>query len=259
MKILFIWDVAGVSCINAKWLRRLGHEVTVISRTKLDDLHFLDFYGETSLDIEGPNFDIKAHYMASDYDIIHVNCIPYIAARIKRSYPNKKVVLQYHGSDARTTTLGSRIEYEHIVDAVIVSTRDLMDHVDLKKPVTHIPNPIDIEHFKPSEHNTGAVFIKAQYYHLPTCIPFDYTVRDRALHPLLYSEMPEFFKGFDTYVDIKNYEGKGPINAPSKTSLEALATGMRVYSYERKYLKGLPPEHNPNNTVKLLEELYKSI
>src|SRR3989442_10446330 len=185
-----------------------------MSRARQDTLHYLDFYGEDRMEVEGEMFDILTHAEAEKFDIIHVNCIPYLAAKIKRSYPKKKVILEYHGSDARTTSIESRMEFEETVDAVVVCTRDLMNYVSLNKPVTHIPNPVDIEHFKPSEHKPGALFIKAQYYHLPTCIPFEYTVRETDKRPIPHSELPEFLKGFDTYVDIKNHQDSGPLNAP---------------------------------------------
>jgi hypothetical protein len=68
--------------------------------------------------------------------------------------------------------------------------------------------------------------------------------------------MPSLFKQFDTFVDIRYYVGVGYINSNSKTALEALATGMDVYSWERKIIHGLPKQHLPLNAVKDLLKVY---
>jgi hypothetical protein len=253
MKILFVWDVAGVSCVLAKWLRKRGHKCNVLMRKSHDTFGFLDFYEEHPIDVEGPEFDDVAVRTSGAYDIIHVNSDFRLAARIKAQCPLTKVVLHYHGSDARLNHKNIREPYEAKMDKILVSTVDLYDYVD---GAEWLPNPVDTEHFKPTEHRPGALFVKASdSEELPLC-PFSYHTIYRSSNPLPYKSMPSYFEGFHMYVDFKNYMDIGLLKPLSKTALEALATGMTVYNSERVIVQGLPNRHNPAHVTDKLLEIY---
>ena len=52
-RILHIWDQASVSCVLAKYQRKIGHEVSVIKRDGFDKFGIMHFYNETILKTHG--------------------------------------------------------------------------------------------------------------------------------------------------------------------------------------------------------------
>ena len=51
MNILHVWDQAGVSCILAKYQRRLGHIVFILKRNGYDPFQIFTFYKEPLYDL----------------------------------------------------------------------------------------------------------------------------------------------------------------------------------------------------------------
>jgi hypothetical protein len=256
MKILFVWDNAGVSSILAKWLRKGLHEVDVMVRKETDDFGFAPYYGDIILDL--PNYEFSEYIIgiADKYDLIHVNSLPKLAGIIKSLYPSKKVVLHYHGSDARLSNKKERERYERVVDRVLVSTPDLHDLVD---NAIYSPTPVDTELFKPTIHKDGVLFIQPPNTTVPNTPFEDMVIIDREKDPITYENMPDLFMGFNIYVDIKHRNDSGDLPPLSKTALEALATGMKVYGYDRKLISGLPKIHEPSNVIHKLLQVYNSI
>src|SRR5438445_3931111 len=169
MKILFVWEVAGLGSIMSKYLRKRGHISNVIGSKNHDQCRFLEFYCQQSCD--NIDFDDKAIKEADYYDIIHVNSAYQLAWKIKHAYPEKKVVLEYHGSDARLNPRLERSRWERILDKLLISTPDLHEHVD---EAEWLPIIVDTEHFKKIEHKKGTIFFKGPNYAKPKDIPFPY-------------------------------------------------------------------------------------
>jgi len=259
MKILFVWDVAGVSCVQAKYLRKRGHICNVMMRKSYDGFGFIDFYKEISLDADGNEFDNWAIRNAEVNDIIHVNSDYQLAYRIKKEYPDKKVILEYHGSDVRLTPIKDREMWERPLDKILVSTPDLLDY-GIEKVVEWLPITIDREHFKVSKHSRGALFIKPHDQELPpTDTPYNIHVVLRDVTPWKYSEMPRLFKLYNTYIDIRKDKDVGYMTALSKTALEALSTGMQVYTHDKRIITELPKWHEPETVITQLEAIYNSL
>ncbi|HLG37393.1 MAG TPA: hypothetical protein VI338_04605 [Nitrososphaera sp.] len=148
MRILHIWDQAGVACVLAKHQRKLGHKVRIMKRAGYDPYGILDFYGEPQLEVDGKTFIKKAIGQARDYDIVHVHSLYKIIPEIRSKYAEKKLVLHYHGSEARKETKDSvQLDAEQDSNAVIGSTTDLKPYVG--NDMIYVPNPIDIDHFRP--------------------------------------------------------------------------------------------------------------
>jgi len=72
MKILHVWDVAGVSSILAKYQRKLGHDVTVLARLSSDVLGITSFY-EKPVDLRARSYVKMVLREAKNYDIIHIH------------------------------------------------------------------------------------------------------------------------------------------------------------------------------------------
>jgi hypothetical protein len=254
MRVLFVWEVAGVASILAKYLRERGHICNVVMRKSYDSFGFTDFYKELSLNVSGNEFDEWVMKNAEVNDVIHVNSAYQLAYRIKKQYPDKKVILEYHGSDARLSNRSERSVYERQVDKVLVSTPDLLANVS---DSIWLPLTVDFEHFAPRKHQEGAVFFKADYYNEPKDIPFTFTALDLKGKFVPYAGVPQVLEEWDTYIDIQDHiPTNKEVQAWSKMGLEALACGMKVFSYQRQMVTEFPKVHKPDNVIDLLEKIY---
>ena len=81
---------------------------------------------------------------------------------------------------------------------------------------------------------------------------------DRTKTPLLHAEIPNFFKKYDIYIDIKIVNDK-IIESLSKTGLESLSCGLKVLNYKLEYIDKLPEKHHPINVVNQLQNIYNKI
>jgi len=232
MKILHIWDQAGVSCIMAKYQRKLGHEVQVIKPEQNDQYGFLTYYNETHTDFGGTYFDDFAVELAYRFDIIHCHSVHEIATTIKTLYPNKKVFIHYHGSDLRTNPVN---EYaNNLVDGVFYATKDLAKY--LPKRATYIPTIVDTELFYPKGIGSGS-FIR-----IPGLM-------------CKYKDTPDFYRRFDTFIDNRVVLGQ-QMTELSKMAYECLALGLKVIDWKNDTHAILGKEHWPEEVVKLLDKYY---
>lgn len=258
MKILFVWEVAGVASILAKYMRRKGHDCTVVGSRPYDSFGFLDSYNEISYPVAGPEFDsyVMNRVFLNKYDIVHVNSAGPLAYRIKRKHPEVKVFLEYHGSDARLTPKEDRAIHESILDGVIFSTPDLKEYMN--PGAQYLPLIVDTEHFPLTEHSKGALFIKPYDQEVPDIEPYTFHIIERDRTPFAYELMPELFRLFSIYIDIRIDKSVGLITPLSKTALEALSTGMSVLRADGKEIMGLPEEFKPERVIPILERIYQT-
>lgn len=265
MNILHIWDQAGVACILAKHHRRMGHKVKILKRAGYDPFKISQFYQEPLLDMDGKAFIKHAVKEAANYDVVHVHSIYKVIPDLRKKYRDKKLVLHYHGSEVRDKNGDPlRTESESRADIVIGSTRDLREFVN---EMVHVPNPVDTEHFTPSDGSSLKAFtIKAARgdvqkvldYLKSNNIDLQLDVIDREANPIPYAEVPSFLRQYRTYVDIKYVDGM-LLRAMSKTGLESLACGLTVLNHELKHLQGLPQEHRPEIAAGKVLGIYEAI
>ena len=265
MNILHIWDQAGVACILAKHHRRMGHRVRILKRTGYDPFGISKFYGEPLLDMDGKPFLKYAMKEAAGYDVVHVHTIYKIIPDLRKKYRDKKLVLHYHGSEARDRQDDPlRAEAESKADAVLGSTADLADFAG---NIVHVPNPVDTEHFTSGVGPNGRAFTirttrgDTQWvldYLKRNDIDLQVDVVDREASPIPYAQVPAFLKQYGIYVDIKFIDGT-LLRAMSKTGLESLACGVSVLDHELRYAKGLPEEHRPEAVAGKVLGIYDTI
>ncbi|RLE64246.1 MAG: hypothetical protein DRJ47_08125 [Thermoprotei archaeon] len=259
MRVLHIWNTAGVASILAKYQAKLlGWNTWVITRKAFDRLG-LTTYGE-AWDTSARKFYIKALLKASRYDIIHVHALDKIVPLLKLLYPRKSIILHYHGTDIRKRW-NERKKYWKKADLLLVSTPDLLEGApDI---AIWLPNPIDTELFKPIPHikrkpKTALYIYKgfhgetineikavAQKFDLKLTIIY----RDKKHVP--HIDMPKLLNRFEYFID-RRY-----IHSLSKTALEALACRTKVITWDDRILTKLPEEHKPENVVNLLFKLMK--
>jgi glycosyltransferase involved in cell wall biosynthesis len=182
MKILHIWDQAGVACTLAKYQNLTGHESKVIVLGDVDKYSIYDFYRRYCVRIESNNFTKMCLSEAENADLIHVHSRSDIFLEAYRKFrQSKKMILHYHGTDirgykgddlihldkarkflaksrrsilkirnrCRLITMGywrsANLAAQKISTTTLVATPDL---VRLVKNGIYLPNPIDTDHFK---------------------------------------------------------------------------------------------------------------
>jgi hypothetical protein len=265
LKILHVWDQAGVACILAKHHRRQGHDVKIAKRAGYDPFGISRFYGEPLLDMDGKAFLKLVTKEAGNYDLVHVHSLYKVIPELRKKHLDIKIVLHYHGSEVRNKQDDPlRAEAESKADAILGSTADLKADVD---NMIYMPNPVDTDHFTLGSGPDDKAFTirttrgDSQWvldYLKKNNFDIRVDVIDREANPIQYSEVPAFLKKYGTYVDIKYIDGL-LLEAMSKTGLESLACGLQVLDYQLKYAKGLPKENSPEVAAGRVMDVYNSI
>lgn len=225
MRILHIWDQAGVASILAKYQRKLGHEAEVIKREGFDDYKINRFYNSTIYQGSARGFYFYALKRSRNFDVVHVHSqvkvIPFLS---------KPCVLHFHGSDLRQAGFFGMVENwiaQEIADKILVSTPDLLSRLP---KVEWLPNPVDTELFHPN---------------VDACMLADAV-------PCEYEYMPSHLCSLKFHLETKKWSLR-------KTSLEALACGIPV-NWNGLIIKSpLPDQHKPEIVAERTIEIYKEI
>ena len=265
MRILHIWDQAGVSCVLAKYQRRLGHEVFVFKKHGFDPFGILPYYGDKAITLKKTKYALKCLFIPEKYDIIHIHDLWQLVPVVRALWGDKKkIILHYHGTILRRTPKMTRMVAERIADKVLVSTKDLLQYGNF----TYLPNPVDTELFyKPSQitmNNTASVTIKGEMtvaavedvltkHHVD--VKLDPTAWKAQKVP--YGRMPENLVRNQYFIDLFLYKGEVQ-DAHTLTGLQAMALGIGTFCSDYKIHYALPHEHYPENVVNQLERIYDS-
>ena len=180
MRILHIWDQAGVAFVLAKYQRLQGHDSKAIMVREYDKYGISKFYNQYVIDTTLDDIDQKSVDEAYSADILHIHSRSDMVFKMQEKYgSSKKIILQYHGTDIRgikkqklphrsklsdlavrgiftyrrvrdVILIKKRIhsKAQRLADAVIVSTPDLLP---LVSKAIYLPNPIDTDHFTPAK------------------------------------------------------------------------------------------------------------
>jgi glycosyltransferase involved in cell wall biosynthesis len=180
MRILHIWDQAGVAFVLAKYQKLQGHDSKAIMVREYDKYGIGRFYSQYVIDATLDDFDQKSVDKAHSADILHIHSRSDMVFKMREKFGNsKKIILQYHGTDIRgikkqklphrsklsdlavrgiftyrkvrdAILIKKRIhsKAQLLADAVIVSTPDLLPLVGKAR---YLPNPIDTDHFTPDK------------------------------------------------------------------------------------------------------------
>jgi hypothetical protein len=295
MRILHVWDQAGVACIFAKFQIKNGHQSKVI-RIEGDKYGIYQFYKDYVTNVQKDEFVDRCLEEARGAEIIHIHGPINILFALRRKFGRSKtIILHYLGTDIRglnpsekqTTydqpSIPSIIkdivfkkvrglplpkDYIHILaqnlaDLVLVATPDLIQYVDR---AVYVPIPVDTEHFAPDgipEQKKCALTFNTEVTDISRAIDYcnknnihlDIEVYDRTRNPIMYSEMPAFLKRYQIYVDIR-YVKQTILKNLSSTALQSLASGLRVLDYQLKYRDIFPIEHDPVTLTRQLLKLY---
>lgn len=291
MRILHILDAAGVACIYSKYQRMQGHDAKVIwNKDVADKYGIYDFYKDYLINLTYGKFTETCLQEGETADVIHVHgYIDILFELRKKFHRQKKIILHYHGTDIRglkrqelphrsllsDTAIKLKMLYrkkvgharaQKLADVVCVSTPDLLP---LVIGGIHIPIPIDTEHFSPRNSkgelkdaftiNSEVTNIKRA---LDLCkknqINLNIEVIDRTKNPIMYSDIPDFIRGYRTYVDIR-YVNDIVLENLSSTALQSLACGLSVLDYKLQFRRALPSEHDAVKVASQLSKIYSDL
>jgi hypothetical protein len=292
MRILHILDAAGVACIYSKYQQMQGHDAKVIwNKDVVDKYGIYDFYKDYLINVTYGKFTETCIEEGETADVIHVHgYIDILFALRKEFHRQKKIILHYHGTDIRglkkqqlphrsllsDTMIKLKMFYRNkighvraqkLADAVCVSTPDLLP---LVRSGIHIPIPIDTEHFSPKNDSKGelkdAFTINSEVTNIQRAlglckknqINLNIEVIDRTKNPILYADIPDFIRGYMTYVDIR-YVNDIVLENLSSTALQSLACGLSVLDYKLQFRRGLPTEHDAVNVASQLSKIYSDL
>lgn len=177
MKILHIWDQAGVACIIAKYQKKIGHDVKVMRITNYDPYGIYEFYEDLVCFTPKEEFLETCLREANVSDIVHIHSrIDVFFYLRKKVSPKPRIVMHFHGTDLRgikhnqkkwplrnffassiknyrrsIVRKRSNAMVEKFADKVLVSTPDLLSHVNKGSFLLH--NPVDTEHFNEKQNH----------------------------------------------------------------------------------------------------------
>lgn len=303
LRILHVWDQAGVAAVLAKHQKRFGHDTLVVKRNGFDGLGIDRFYktyliprklepcskhvhkhlrkipSSIKTKIKGVlwkimeqhktlKFYVAVRRLAKHYDILHIHSV----YRVHFFTFGKRKVFEFHGDDAR-----KQPSFQNPINRLLIRLfltvfqlrhRFYVSTPDLQKDVPNnmwVPNPVDVEHFKPRESFTPntALYTSNWYESSERAKTFaeqhgwKLTDLDRASNIverlIPYKDMPAFLSQFEFFID------RHRIKSLSKTALEASALGLKVVRWDNQIVEDLPEEHNPEKVAKRWIEIYEQV
>lgn len=264
MKILHIWDQASTASVIAKWQRKIGHGTAVIKNAKHDKLKETSYYNGFIVKNKYL-FVIKSIILAKKFDVIHLHDAWFMVVPLRILYPKKIIIMHYHGTMVRAELKGKkfRLKNEKFVDGIIVATPDLLDH-DYSKQPYYIPNPVDVELFKPIRTLTNGkalISLKKNQSSSRTLMELQKHGFNVVLETLpdelktIYSNFPTRLMMYEYYADLPFINGV-MIKANSATGLQAMSMGLKVISWDYSVRNSLPDYHHPEHVVKEIEKIY---
>ncbi len=281
MKILHIWDIAGVGSTIAHYQRQLGHDVHVHLSKSGDPFGISQYYNEVKEQTPS-QFYFWLKDNAGKYDIFHVHSTPYhVIPFLKLRYPRKKIIYHLHGGEF-SFKVSKRYKFHRdlsilLADKVFVASRDMLRYSRYGKQFVWIPTPVDLEHWKNwNQNKSGSLYVQMHYVDNEACLQFvrskypelldNLTILKRqevidgeakVLDFVDYKEYPAYLNQFEYFIDVKIINGK-LIEAMSRNGLEALACGLKVLNYTGNIETGLPSYYDARNVASYVCELYTS-
>lgn len=253
MKILHVWNQAGVSSILAKYQNRLGHHAEVIKREGYDKCGIERFYGTTIFKGGRISFYRYCRKRAKEFDLVHVHSMVKATVLI-----DKPMIMHFHGSDLRLAGFWGKIENwiaKCLAKKTVVATPDLLD---LQPNAEWLPIPVDTElfHAKRNKNNGHALFLQNWYEGKEEAekTTESHGWKLTVLNPttdnfIEYKNMPKYLSKFEYFID------RFKIPSLSTTALQALALGLKVVK-QSTILNSFDERHNPLNVTKQCLSFY---
>jgi hypothetical protein len=184
---------------------------------------------------------------------------------LKLIYPEKKLILHYHGTRIRGKWARKR-KFWRWADHLLVSTPDLLDGAP--DGTLYLPNLVDWDVI--DELNSRLILKRdaltvsrwadREAHEIARAHSLNLFVHDRLVSPLDHGTFLKLMSGFTHYIDIKRDFGKDGeiLHAHSLTGLEARALGLTVLNWFGDVAEIDIEKHRPENVIPILEKLYSS-
>lgn len=264
MKILYLWNTAGVFTPVAEWLIDNGHDAKIVHRTSFD------IYKQTSKSRAAVMVGRALHFYTTALklirsfkpDIIHISSSVKMLVLARALAWRTPIIFTYHGSDARNPTGKPHPQVSGLADYIHVTTPDL-------KPYGNwIDRPIDPAFYYRGgrQKGTALLFYKSHFFVDNRSVAQEWC-NERGIKLMVLDDshpqfpipndlMPIVLSKCEFYLDWKNQ--KDELYALSKTALEALACGCKViHDSDTEHI--IYPHNFQNVGVEPYITLYKSL
>jgi hypothetical protein len=268
MKILHIWNTAGVASIISKTMDKMYCTQSNVIMKKDYDKFGVTTFGEAipykhNTIFHKADFFLKCLIRCRGKDVIHIHGLYKLVPIVAALFPNKFIVYHSHGSDMRHKWKQRRVFLDHANEIFYVSHN--IESPDMPKRAIYLPNPVDTDLFNADgkSHLEGHALTfsfradnEAIAYAVKHGLILD--IIDSKKNPVKYTELPTLLGKYEYYLDFKRDIGGISYGeyCMSKTGLEALACGCKVVGWNGKTYKGLPKCHHPAYTVSLIWPVY---
>lgn len=266
MKIIHLWNTAGVGGLIARYMDRMkGTDSICYMWDKWDPF---DQATEKVVLYRRKGFlgKIQTVNLAIDkcipYDIIHNHGIHGLTPWLRLLYPNKKIILHYHGTRIRDKWAQFRKFWKY-ADEILVSTPDLLEGAPCG--VLYIPNLVNWDTInrvkrarKWGQALTVSRWADAEARKIARDRGLILDIHNRETNPVKHGGFLGFLAGYTHYIDIKrDFGDDGKIlRAHSLTGLEARALGLTVLNWDGEIADINIELHKPENVIPILWKLY---
>jgi hypothetical protein len=263
MKILHIWNTAGVAGNIAKYLWDFYKiEGKVLMREQYDPFNLKTNQVEY-VDGGSIQFYLRCYREAEKYDIIHFHSIDKWIKYFKLLYLGKQIILHYHGSDIRDKWLERERHWKH-ADKLLVSTPDLL--IDAPAHAEYVPNMINhhlCNKYKDNEKIKGSAF---SFHYGANDLVLKYNmmrkhrlnIMNDPRNPTPHDDFLKLLSRYEYYYDIKR-SNEQVLQAFSVTALEALYMGVKVIAWNNRLISKLPKEFYPINLAREYIRIYEGL
>src|ERR687896_2535954 len=134
MRILHVWDQAGVACILAKYQRRQGYSSSVLRVNDQDKYGINKFYSDLITSCSEQDFIQRSLREADSAQLIHVHSRIDVIAPLREKYgKSKKIILHYHGTDIRGFSPPAVHQKHTRLGSILTSSKFLMKKLIRRK------------------------------------------------------------------------------------------------------------------------------
>ena len=266
MRILCLWDTAGVFVPIAKWLNENGHQARIVMRMDYDA------YGQTANSPYSRMVDSSDDFLFAAIDeirtfkpdLIHMNQIYHTLPLVRLIAPFTPIVFQYHGGDVRerlAKKIGIHSESK-LADKIIVSTEDLQEYGEWYDRILS-----DRFYDRGGRIPNTALMVYVNYVIIDQRQLAKDICEERGLELTIINrdtdtgvpneEMPAYLSTFEYYLDFKGHVESIIL---SKIALEALACGCKVIQdAELDLVISDSLQYVRNNASRDYEQLYRKM
>lgn len=268
LKIMHLWNTAGIGGLIARYMDRMkGTDSSAYMWDKWDPF---DQATEKTLVYSTILGKLKVPTLlrtARHYDIIHNHGLDGMTPWLRLLYPNKKIILHYHGTRIRGKWKQKK-KFWRYADRILVSTPDLLEGAP--EGVLYIPNLIDwdtIDELRESgSYRCPGAFSVSRWcddeaVEIAEANELSLNFHDRLENPMNHIDFLKVLNQYTVYIDIKRdfYSVPGSdviLRAHSLTGLEALGLGLKVLNWDGEESDIDISKHRPENVIPLLWTVY---